>query len=493
MNSKKVIVIGSGVAGLAAAIRLAVQGHQVTVFEKNDYPGGKLSHFNLGGFSFDCGPSLFTQPQNIEDIFEYAQEPVEDYFSCTKMEIACNYFFESGKVVHAYSNAQKFANELQTKVGEDPVKVQNYLLNSASMYNAIGTFFLDHSLHKLRSYFNKGVINALLQTKASYLLNSMNKYNADSFQSPETIQLFNRYATYNGSNPYTAPAMLAMIPHLEHNQGTYFPKGGMISITNALYQLAIKKGVKFRFGNPIEEIILSKDKVVGVKTSNAEIIEADTVVSNMDVYYTYKKLMNNSILAKKVLSQERSSSAIIFYWGINHVFDQLGLHNIFFSGDYKKEFDHIFNSKNLSDDPTIYINITSKCESEHAPNGKENWFVMVNAPHDVGQDWDQIKHQCRQQVISKLSRLLKINLEELIEVEETLDPTLIESRTSSYTGSLYGTSSNSKLAAFFRHPNFKKSIKGLYFVGGSVHPGGGIPLCLKSAKIVSDLIRKEYE
>jgi diapolycopene oxygenase len=192
------------------------------------------------------------------------------------------------------------------------------------------------------------------------------------------------------------------------------------------------------------------------------------------------------------VQQERSSSAIIFYWGIKKEFAQLQLHNIFFSDDYKKEFENIFHTKQLSNDPTIYINISSKMESGHAPAGKENWFVMVNAPANIGQDWQQLKQDLRKNIILKLNRLLGEDIETLIETEHIVDPIMIEDQTASYMGSLYGTSSNSKLAAFFRKPNFTNSIKGLYFCGGSVHPGGGIPLCLKSAKIVSDLIANDH-
>jgi diapolycopene oxygenase len=168
------------------------------------------------------------------------------------------------------------------------------------------------------------------------------------------------------------------------------------------------------------------------------------------------------------------------------------LHNVFFSQDYKKEFDSIFHTKQLSNDPTVYVNITSKMESLHAPAGKENWFVMINAPANIGQDWQELKQTLRKNVINKLSRLLGENIESLIETEHSIDPIMIEDQTASYMGSLYGTSSNSKLAAFFRNPNFTNTIKGLYFCGGSVHPGGGIPLCLKSAKILSDLIQKDH-
>jgi phytoene desaturase len=331
------------------------------------------------------------------------------------------------------------------------------------------------------------VFKALPTVKLSYLFQTLHQYNSAKFSSPEAVQLFNRFATYNGSSPYKTPAMLSLIPHLEQNQGTYYPKGGMISITNALYQLAINKGVKFHFDSPVQRIIHSKGSVSGVVV-NDQVFSAKTVVSNADVYFTYKNLLSNPVLAKKVLQQERSSSAVIFYWGIKKKFNQLELHNIFFSKEYKNEFDYIFKEGKLTADPTVYINITAKLEPNQSPEGKENWFVMVNAPANIGQDWGELKKVLRENILLKLSRMLGEDIRELIETEHTLDPILIEQQTSSFMGSLYGTSSNSKFAAFLRHANFTSAIKGLYFCGGSVHPGGGIPLCLKSAKIVSDLI-----
>ncbi len=491
MHSKKAIIIGSGVGGMATAIRLAIQGFAVTVFDKNNVPGGKLSSFEKGGFKFDAGPSLFTQPENIEELFELAGEPISDYFSYSAVKIACKYFFENGKIVNAHTNPELFAEEMKQQLGENPENVSAYLEQSKKLYNNIGTVFLNNSLHKKSTWINRRIFGALKTLKFSYLFKTLNNHNKKIFSSAEAVQLFNRFATYNGSNPYKAPAMLSLIPHLEQNQGTFYPHGGMINITNALFALAKKKGVQFHFNHAVQRIIHSEGVVKGVVVKNENIL-AEVVVSNADVYFTYKNLLADPVKAKKVLKQERSSSAVIFYWGINKSFSQLQLHNIFFSKTYKAEFDNIFSTKTLSSDPTVYINITSKMEANQSPKGQENWFVMVNVPANTGQDWEQLKITLRNNVLNKLSRLLGENIEPLITTEHTLDPLLIEAQTSSFMGSLYGTSSNSKLAAFFRHANYTDSIKGLYFCGGSVHPGGGIPLCLKSAKIVSELV-KEYK
>lgn len=483
----KAIIVGSGIAGMAVAIRLAKKGYDVTVFEKNNYPGGKLSLLTLGDYKFDAGPSLFTQPQQIEELFALCGEPIAEYFLYQPIDIACNYFFENGKRVHAYVNKEKFATELSQKLNESTSAVQQYLDESKRMYDNIGQIFLNNSLHKLSTWLHKRVLKALYFTRLSYLIKNLHQLNSKRFTSPEAVQIFDRYATYNGSNPYKAPGMLGLIPHLEYNEGVFYPTGGMINITNALYKLALKMGVQFEFEKKVDRILHTDNKVSGVVVEGVSIY-SDIVVSNMDVYFTYKNLLDNSTKAAKILKLQRSSSALVFYWGIKKQFPELSLHNIFFTKNYKEEFDSLFETKTLYNDPTIYINITSKMDADHAPEGCENWFVMINAPENIGQDWEDFRVRAKQNIIQKLNRILKTNVEDLIETESILDAPLIESKTNSYRGSLYGTSSNNPLSAFLRHPNFNSSLNGLYFCGGSVHPGGGIPLCLKSAQIVSELI-----
>tara|TARA_B100001109_G_scaffold254617_1_gene254880 strand:- start:838 stop:1758 length:921 start_codon:yes stop_codon:yes gene_type:complete len=296
-------------------------------------------------------------------------------------------------------------------------------------------------------------------------------------------QLFDRYATYNGSNPYVAPSILNIIPHLEFNKGAFFPKGGMYSIALSLFELAKSLGVKFHLNSKVSKIIENNGQILGVEVDGIH-TNADYVVCNLDIHFVYSKLLQGYKKPINNLIQERSTSALIFYWGIKETFDNLDLHNIFFSKDYKQEFEYLRKGQNIYDDPTIYVNITSKKNKSDAPEGCENWFVMINVPSNTGQDWDSLIVNARKSIFRKLSQQLKINLESHILTEEILEPRTIESKTASYQGSLYGSASNNKTAAFFRHSNFSNDIRGLYFCGGSVHPGGGIPLALSSAKIV---------
>lgn len=485
----KVIVIGSGIGGLAVSIRLALKGYRVQVFEKNAYPGGKLSAFTLKGYRFDAGPSLFTMPHFVTELFELAGENFEDHFQYSKKEIACNYFWEDGTTFKAYSDRNKFLDEIELQFKEPIENVTKYLDRAKQKYQLTAGLFLEQSLHKMKTFLSWDTIKALFQLNTFQLQKTLHQVNVDAFRSPYLVQLFDRYATYNGSDPYQTSGMMTLIQHLESAYGTFIPKKGMVSITEALYALAKRLGVTFTFDATVEEIVTDRKGVSGVRVNGAS-QNASLVVSNMDVFLTYKQLLPKAQPPLKRLKQERSSSAVIFYWGISKTFKELDLHNIFFSKDYSREFKAIFQEHEVCDEPTIYINITSKDVPNDAPKGCENWFVMINTPAHHGQNWDQIVSQLRGVVINKLSHQLGVDLENLIECEEVLTPPLIESKTQSYMGALYGASSNDVFAAFLRHPNFSSQIKNLYFCGGSVHPGGGIPLCLLSAKIVSDLIPK---
>jgi phytoene desaturase len=488
---KKIIVIGSGIAGLSTACRLQSRGFQVTVVEANNYPGGKLTEIKRNGYRFDAGPSLFTMPHFLDDVFITAGKNPRDYYTYRKLPISCQYYFEDGVHLTAWADKDLFVKEVAGKLHVCGDSVTEYLRQSENIYSSAAHIFLENSLHKAATWFTKSVAKAIPAIPRLGLFETMHQRNERLLGHPHLIQLFNRYATYNGSDPYQAPGILTSIPHLEFNIGSFFPEGGMHVITRSLYQLALDSGVEFRFDTRALEIVTHGNQVTGIKTQR-ETLLADVVVSNMDVYPTYHRLLPKAKAPKKILSQERSSSALIFYWGIKKEFRELDLHNIFFAKEYRKEFDALFRTQTLHPDPTVYFNITSKYSSTDAPPGCENWFVMINVPANIGQDWDKLIVDARQAIIGKLNRLLNTNLELLIESEDILDPRTIELRTSSFQGSLYGTSSNNKFAAFLRHPNFSREFKNLFFCGGSAHPGGGIPLCLQSGKITSNLISEQF-
>ena len=454
--------------------------------------GGKISEIRSSGFRFDTGPSLFTLPELVDELFELCGMDPRDHFHYMPLDASCRYFWEDGTTITAWHDTEAFAKEVEEKMGVPGKKIHAFLDKSRRLYELTAEVFLFNSFHRWRNFLKPVYRRSLLHLHELDAMISMHRRNKQRFGHPKMVQLFDRYATYNGSNPYKTPATLNIISHLEHNLGAYFPARGMYSIASTLQGLAENQGVTFQFNSPVEEVVVEGRHVTGIRV-NQRFLPYDVVVSNMDIVPFYQRLMPREKLPRKQLALERSSSALIFYWGVDKQFPQLKLHNILFANDYRKEFDHLFGSRTITNDPTVYLFISSKVVPGDAPAGKENWYVMINVPENVGQDWDALVQQAREDIIRKINTALHTDIENHIKVEAMADPRSIERDTGSYRGSLYGLSSNSMFSAFNRHPNFRGKYKNLYFTGGSVHPGGGIPLCLASAKIVDGVIKRKVK
>ncbi|MDF1566380.1 MAG: FAD-dependent oxidoreductase [Spirochaetaceae bacterium] len=327
------------------------------------------------------------------------------------------------------------------------------------------------------------------------------------FSDERAKQFFNRYATYNGSNPYAVPATLNIIPHVEYGIGGFAVKGGIVAIPRALERLARELGVEIHLNEKVERILTEGQpgrrfgrnaaRVIGIRTSGnspggKQDFPADEVVCNADVTTAYRHLLDDTTapLAKRYRRLEPSSSGLVFFWAMGSDYPEFGLHNILFSSDYPREFGDIFERRRMPDEPTVYINITSKVDRWDAPSPGENWFVLVNAPPDEGQDWAAETSRTRKAVLSRIEKALGRDVSGDIRHESVLDPPAIAEQTSSHRGSLYGISSNSRGAAFLRHPNRSRRYRGLFFAGGSAHPGGGMPLVMLSGKIAADLVLK---
>jgi phytoene desaturase len=486
----KAIVIGSGLAGLACSIRLRKMGWEVEVFESQPTPGGKLQSKRIGDYRFDLGPSVLTKPELIQELFEFCGEKVEEHFLIKRPDKIFQYFFEDGTILQTYNNPDKTAESLAESLVTDKQKIVAYLQHSKEIGDITSPVFLERSLHQAKNYFNKETAYGILNFGKIKAFSSLDAYNSSVLGHPKLVQLFNQYASYNGSNPYVAPGTLSVIPHFELNQGMYLPEKGIYAIVESLYQLALRQGVKFNFNKKVNEIFVSKGKAQGIRIEEGKLM-CDAVVSNADAWNTWKYLLPKEDLPSNIKNHERSSSMVVFYWGMKTEFPELNLHNLFFSGNSQAEYHHIFDLKQVYDDPTIYVNITSKEIEGDAPKGKENWFVMTTVPHHAGQDWDSLLPLIRKNIIEKINRILKKDIAPWIEVEEHLEPRIIESRYNSAFGSVYGYSSNSIWAAFLRQANFERKIKGLYFCGGSAHPGAGMPLCLLSGKIAAELAQEK--
>jgi diapolycopene oxygenase len=479
------IVIGSGIGGLAAAIRLARLGIGVDVFEVSEKAGGKVSERNFNGFRFDAGPSLLTLPELVMELLD-----ADLQFPVQKLDVITKYFYSDGTRLSAYNDVKTLSEEIEIKLNVPAKQVTSYLEKASKVFDLTADLFIFGSFHRLKNLMNLKSLKTLLNFRQLQAFSSLHDFNTRELGEKKLVQLFDRYATYNGSDPYQTPATLSVISHLEHNLGAFIPEGGMFQVTDSLVKQALRLDVKFHFNQAVRNVETGNGKVSGIWTDSG-FVTADMVVSDVDIHHFYSTLLPDSKRLAKITREDRSSSALIFYWGMNGTFSELDIHNIFFSAGYQEEFRHLFQLKEVYSDPTLYIYISSKYNHVDAPEGCENWFVMINAPADVGQDWDELIERSRSNILKKLEKMLSKSLEGSIICEEVFSPPEIAKQTGSVNGSLYGSSSNSRYASFNRHANFRSDISGLYFVGGSVHPGGGIPLCLSSARIVDGLVKEQ--
>jgi phytoene desaturase len=487
--AKKIIIIGAGLGGLSAAIRLAKSGFDVTIVEKNDSVGGKVNYVESGVYKFDTGASLLTMRHVFEDLFRFAGKRIEDYLEIVPLDPICRYFWSDKTVFDASSDLQKTERELQKFAPDDIESFRRFFKDAKRKYEIAERTFLAHALNDLPKLLRPKYLKDLLAISS---LNTLDKHNASYFKSPKLQQLFNRFATYNGSSPYQTPATFALVPFVEFGLGAWYARGGIYEIPRALAKLAVESGVQIRTNCAVEEIIIENKKAVGVRLENGETLRSDSIVANSDAIETYRSLIDKSFFSEKLDRREPSSSGFVLLLGTNKKFPQLAHHNIFFSDDYRAEFDEMFRDLRPATNPTVYVCATSRTDATQAPETSENLFVLVNAPYTSEKTvWLKEAKPYRDLIIKKLESFGLEDLENSIEFEQTITPDDFERKYRTNRGSIYGVSSNGIFSAFLRVPNKSKNIENLYFVGGATHPGGGMPLVLLSGKMAADLIERQ--
>lgn len=481
-KSKQIAIIGGGIAGIACALRLKAKGHTVVIYEKNSSLGGKISELQLGDFRFDMGPSLFTEPWLVDELFELFEKDPRAYFNYIKSEENCRYFFPDGSKLALRENKAQNLVEISENIGQESAQAyEKYLEDSSNLFERVGGLFLDNPQLNKSKLLGKEYRSLLPTFLKSEFRVSLNKINQRSFKDSRLSLLFNRFGTYNGSNPYKMPGFYRMIPHLELNTGTYFPEKGMRSIIDALTKLALEVGVEIQLNAKPRLKKTNQGKFI----LNNELY--DKVVCAIDHLSFYKDVLADKRSFQIYSKQERSTSGLILYLGLRSSINGIGLHNVFFSADQQKEFGQLFTEKKLADDPTIYIHNSSQIVSKDSPEEGQNLFVMVNTPASV-KSTKEYRLLIKEKLQYILADRFQYDLLSNILEESYWDCEEIENITGSVDGALYGAASNSLSASFKRHPNHRKDLANIYFCGGTVHPGGGIPLVLRSAKITANLI-----
>lgn len=484
-------IIGSGLGGLAASCMLAHEGNDVTILEKNDKPGGKINEVRAKGFRFDTGPSLLTMPFILEKLFKFCDADIGQYLDIQPLDPICRYFYPGGLQFDCHQDAEVNTAQIQELAPQDVQAYKQFQEYAEQLYKRTKDAFLFNPLYGLSDL---GSLNLLDFFKID-AFKTVSERIDEMFQSSELRKFFKRFTTYNGSSPFQAPATLNVIPHVELSMGGYYIHGGIYRLIEALVTLAKEQGVDISYNTKVNRIGTANGKVSGVIDENGNRHGADLIVSNADAAETYLQFMNSSevstIKKKKIESLEPSCSGFVMLLGLDKTYKALSHHNIFFSEDYKLEFEQIFDEKTMPDDPTIYIADTSQTDPEHAPGNGSNLFVLVNAPYLSNQlDWNKQEDNYREQIIKILQERGLTDLRDHIVYSECITPRDFYQKYRSNKGSIYGTSSNSKLAAFMRPRNKCRSVEGLYLVGGSTHPGGGIPLVTLSAFHAVELINR---
>ncbi|MFC2129343.1 phytoene desaturase family protein [Bacteroidota bacterium] len=485
-----IAIIGSGIGGLAVAIRLAVRGHDVTVFEQLDRPGGMIQQKRWEGFRWDTGPSFLLMPDQVEELYLLAGEEMKMSIRNHLLEQIGKYFFADGLILDAYGDPNLFAKEINEKTGEPAARIENYLNKLRKRYEYTRKVLTRDSL-STGSVFAPGSVLSFMAAWKNDYFSTAHDANNRRFKSKHVVQLFDNLASSQGDNPFAGPATLNLHANFIHNLGVYFPEKGMYRLTEELYLLAQQMGVVFKFNSRVDQIDLNKQVVKGITTKD-DVIKADIVISDIDAESVYYELLPHSPGANLFLEDDYAASEAALYWAVDKEFPELCWQNLFMSANPKQEFEDIHNKGVLNIDPSFRINISSKLVSRDAPGGNENWKISVNVPANSGQQWQAGMDELRKKIIERINQTLQIDIEKHILQEFRSDPTVIEKETYAIGGNIYGKSNNRKLSAFRKHPNSINQIHGLYFVGRTVHPGGGLPMCLSSAKNVDYLVVKHY-
>ncbi|MGD6858328.1 phytoene desaturase family protein [Bacillus infantis] len=490
MKNKTVLVIGGGLGGLSAAISLAQAGYDVSLYEKNDHIGGKLNRLDQDGFGFDLGPSILTMPQIFEKLFAASGKSMKDYVPIEKLDHQWRSFFPDGNVIDLYEDLKEMQEKNASLSEKDMQEYQNLLDYSKRIYDLTDKTYFQHGVDTTREIMkHTGLFTALRNFDLFSTVHGAIDKRISNEQFRDMLSYFIKYV---GSSPYDAPAVLNMMIYMQHDQGVWYVPGGLHNLAGGLVKLAEEAGVKFHLGRQIAKLEKKNGEITGAVMEDGTMLTADYFVSNMEVIPVYERLLEeDSSYVKKLKKKfEPASSGLVMHLGVKKSYPQLRHHNFFFAENMKQQMQSIFHKHELPEDPVIYLVNVNKTDPSQAPEGHENIKVLPHIPYirDQKPFTQQDYEQFAEKVLIKLERMGLHDLRENIVTKDVWTPEDIRRMYGSDRGAIYGTVSDRKKNKGFKHPKQSERYNNLYFVGGTVNPGGGMPMVTLSGQLVGKKI-----
>lgn len=483
---QKVIIIGSGFAGLASAAIFSKAGYQVDIYEKNEQLGGRASQFEKDGFTFDMGPSWYLMPDVFDHFFDLLGKKTSDHLDLVRLDPSYKIWFKDKPIdpICMYSDLEKTLPILEELEPGCSAKVREYLSKAEYQYNVAMQNFVYKNYNNIFDFFN---LQMMIEGAKLSVFTKMQKYTEKFFKTEELQKIMQYTLVFLGSSPYNTPALYNIMSHIDFNMGVFYPKGGFHAVAQAIYKIAKSHGANLHLNSPVSKILTEEGNAKGIILENGEKIMGDIVISNADVYHTETKLLDpkdQQYPEKYWKNKVPSPSAFIMYLGYDGKINQFEHHNLIFSKDWKENFSQIFDNPQLPEDPSLYICKPADTEKEMAPEGKENLFVLVPIAAGLSLT-NQQKQDYADKILNMISQEVKIpSLKDKLIVKEIFTVDDFESRYNSFQGSALGLAHTITQTALFRPRNYSKKVKNLYYVGGNTVPGIGVPMCLISAELV---------
>jgi len=489
------LIIGAGFGGIATAARLAKAGYTVKVLEKNEIPGGRCGTLEIKGHRFDTGPTLYLMPELYRQAFADLGENIADHLELQRVDPTYQIHFDDGLHLTLSADLEFMKNQLEAIEPGSFGGLLRYLAEGDKHYRIAVPNVVTRDFRTPQSFFTLKNLALLLRIKAlKNHYSNMGRY----FQDDRLKFGFLFQNLYMGLNPYKSPAMYSLMPYTELSDGVWFPTGGMYQVIMALVKIAENLGVEFEYNTPVTQIRTSNGQITGLALRDGRQLTADVIVANADLSYVYSDLLPddgyNLKRSQQLQRKKYGCSALVFFWGLDKVYPQLGPHNLFMARDIEQGFDVMFDELSLAPDPSFYVHAPTRIDAALAPEGHDTMAVAVPVPHinpENPQDWDQLTNQSRSYIIERLTRFGLEDIENHLKFEVSFSPIDWQNRYNLFKGSAHGLGHELLQMGYMRPAHRHVKYPNLYFVGASTHPGTGLPSVLTSAKFAADRIIEE--